>query len=108
MITKRVASKLDINEELPLDEILEIKKNKSFVAKKSKIFNEEKKFNFLHFIPKAVSFLVLVGLAYGSWELLKVEFNFPVDIAPGIPRWFAQVVMFLGFSFMSLNILVQS
>ena len=43
VITKKVAEKLKINPELPLVEIIEIKKNKSFVAKKAKIFNEEKK-----------------------------------------------------------------
>ena len=85
-----------------------IGKNKLLCLSRETIFNKEENFTFFGFIPKAVSFLVLIGLAYGSWELLKVEFNFPVDIAPGIPRWFAQIVMFLGFSFMSLNILVQS
>ena len=88
--------------------ILASEKNKLLCLSRETIFNKEKNFTFFRFIPKAVSFLVLIGLAYGSWELLKVEFNFPVDIAPGIPRWFAQIVMFLGFSFMSLNILVQS
>ena len=34
---------MNLNKDLPLVEILEIKKNKSFVAKKAKIFNEEKK-----------------------------------------------------------------
>ena len=43
MITDLVAKKLNINPNLPLIEILEIKKNKSFVAKKAKIFSEEKK-----------------------------------------------------------------
>ena len=43
LITKPVAKKLKLNEELPILEIIEIKKNKSFVAKKAKIFNEEKK-----------------------------------------------------------------
>ena len=43
MITKPVAIKLDISSELPLVEVLEIKKNKSFVAKKAKIYQEEKK-----------------------------------------------------------------
>ena len=38
-----MAEKLNINSELPLIEIFEIKKNKSFVAEKAKIFNEEKK-----------------------------------------------------------------
>ena len=43
LITKPVARKLDLNKELPLLEITEVKKNKSFIAKKAKIFNEEKK-----------------------------------------------------------------
>ena len=43
LITKPVADKLNINEELPLIEILEIKKNKSFIAEKAKIYQEEKK-----------------------------------------------------------------
>ena len=43
LITKTVAEKLELNRDLPILEITEIKKNKSFVAKKAKIFNEEKK-----------------------------------------------------------------
>ena len=43
LITKSVAKKLDIDEELPLLEVLEIKKNKSFIAEKAKIYQEEKK-----------------------------------------------------------------
>ncbi len=43
LITKPVATKLKLNTNLPLIEIIEIKKNKSFVAEKAKIYNEEKK-----------------------------------------------------------------
>ncbi len=43
LITEKVAKSLNLNLELPLVEILEIKKNESFVAKKAKIFKEEKK-----------------------------------------------------------------
>lgn len=43
LITNEVASKLNIDKELPLIEILEVKKNKSFVAEKAKIYQEEKK-----------------------------------------------------------------
>ena len=43
LITERVANKLNIEKKLPFVEILEIKKNKSFVAQKAKIFKEEKK-----------------------------------------------------------------
>ena len=43
LITKPVADKLNLNSELPILDITEIKKNKSFVAKKAKIYSEEKK-----------------------------------------------------------------
>ena len=43
LITQPVAKKINLNEELPLVEIIELKKNKSFVAKKTKIFKEEEK-----------------------------------------------------------------
>ena len=43
LITEPVAKKLNLNTDLPILEILEIKKNKSFIAKRAKIFNEEKK-----------------------------------------------------------------
>ena len=43
LITEKVAKKLNLDKEFPYVEILEIKKNKSFVAGEAKIFNEEKK-----------------------------------------------------------------
>ena len=43
MITNQVAKKLNIDRQLPLIEVLEIRKNKSFVVEKAKIFQEEKK-----------------------------------------------------------------
>ena len=42
LITEPVANQLDLNVNLPIIEVTEIKKNRSFVAKKAKIFNEEK------------------------------------------------------------------
>tara|TARA_B100001248_G_scaffold261003_1_gene250836 strand:+ start:5096 stop:5833 length:738 start_codon:yes stop_codon:yes gene_type:complete len=43
LITQAVADKINVNKENLLVEIVELKKNKSFIAKKAKIFNEEKK-----------------------------------------------------------------
>ena len=43
LITKPVAEKLNIDNKLPLIKILELKKNKSFIAEKAIIFQEEKK-----------------------------------------------------------------
>ena len=41
LITQGVANKINLQSKEPIVEIVEIKKNKSFVAKKSKIFKEE-------------------------------------------------------------------
>jgi|TARA_B100001063_G_C16648404_1_gene494598 hypothetical protein len=43
LITKSVAEKLDLDTNLPVLEIIEVKKNKSFIAKEAKTFKEEKK-----------------------------------------------------------------
>ena len=43
LITSNVAEKLNLDPNLPLLEIIEVKKNKSFIAEKAKIYNEEKK-----------------------------------------------------------------
>ena len=43
LITEAVMEQLKLNADLPILEIIEIKKNKSFVAEKAKIFTEEKK-----------------------------------------------------------------
>ncbi len=41
IITQSVANKINLQENSPLVEVIEVKKNKSFVAKKAKIFKEE-------------------------------------------------------------------
>ena len=43
LITKAVMEELSLDFDLPILEIIEIKKNKSFIAKKAKIFSEERK-----------------------------------------------------------------
>ena len=43
LITQKVSKELKLNQELPFVEINEIKKNKSFIAKKTVMFKEEKR-----------------------------------------------------------------
>ena len=45
LITNEIANKLSLNRSIPFVEIYEIKKNKSFIAGKAKMFSEEKKVN---------------------------------------------------------------
>ena len=64
LITKEVAKRLNIDPELPLVEISEIKKNKSFIAKKAKIFNEEKNYLLMH---------QLSLLKYQTYQKIKIQ-----------------------------------
>ena len=43
LITEPIANELNLSKDVPLVEIIEVKKNKSFIAKKTKIFKEEEK-----------------------------------------------------------------
>jgi len=43
IITQPVAEEINLKDDLPLVEVIEVKKNKSFVAKKTKIYKEEEK-----------------------------------------------------------------
>ena len=43
LITKPIMDELELSNDLPILEISEIKKNKSFIAEKAKIYNEERK-----------------------------------------------------------------
>ncbi len=43
LITKSVSEELSLDQEFPILEIIEIKKNKSFIAEKAKVYNEEKR-----------------------------------------------------------------
>ena len=49
-----------------------------------------------------------MALAYGSWELVKVEKEYPVDIAPFLSRWFAQLIMPIGFLAVAIHMVMNS
>ena len=82
--------------------------NKLLSLTNKSIFNKEEGINFLSLLPKLATFLVLVGLAYGSWDLIKIEYKYPINISPLIPRWFAQIIMPVGFMLMAFNIFYNS
>ena len=71
------------------------------------MFSTEAKFHLGRYIAKLITFLVLISLAWGSWDLVKVEIEYPMDIAPNIPRWVAMLIMPIGFALMSLLIFLK-
>ena len=53
------------------------------------------------FVGKITSIFIVLLLAYGSWSLVKVEMEYPINIAPFILRWAAQMIMPIGFLFIA-------
>lgn len=87
---------------------LAARQNKLLALTKEPLLTQPDKIHPGKWIAKVTTFLVLVALAWGSWDLLKVEMEFPIDIAPNIPRWVAQSIMPVGFAVMALQVYFKS
>lgn len=88
--------------------VIAARRNKLLALTTKPLFVPEEEFHFGRWIAKNISFLVVLALAWGSWQLLRVEFQYPVLIAPSIPRWLAQIIMPLGFTVIAIQIYFQS
>ena len=88
--------------------ILATRQNKLLALTHKPLFMADENFHIGRYIAKLLTFSVLIVLAWGSWKLLKIEMEYPIDIAPGIPRWFAIMVMPFAFALMSSKILFNS
>ncbi|MAD52228.1 MAG: TRAP transporter large permease subunit [Candidatus Marinimicrobia bacterium] len=88
--------------------VLATRQNKLLALTTKPLFQADEEFHFGRWIAKNISFIVIISLMWGSWSLFKVEFQYPVDIAPNIPRWFAQVIMPVGFTLMAIQVFYSS
>ncbi|MFL2983766.1 MAG: TRAP transporter large permease subunit [Candidatus Neomarinimicrobiota bacterium] len=91
-----------------LGAVFAARENKLLALTRDSIFQKEQKINFGRWVAKLTTFVVLVSLTWGSYELIKVEMEYPIDIAPHISRWFAQIIMPIGFGLMAIHILFNS
>ena len=91
-----------------LGAVLAARRNKLLALTREPLFKKEEEFHFGKWIAKVTTFLVLVALSWGSWQLVKVEIQYPIDIAPNIPRWFAQFIMPLCFGLMAIQVYSNS
>ena len=91
-----------------LGAILAARENSLLALTRTPLFGKSSTSSIGEFIGKITTFLVLVSLAFGSIELLKIEIIDSINIAPMIPRWFAQLIMPLGFSIMAIIIFIKS
>ena len=59
LITEKVMNELNLEAEFPILEIIELKKNKSFIAERAKVYNEEKKYHLMHQLHQLRSLIFL-------------------------------------------------
>jgi len=91
-----------------LGAVLATRQNKLLALTRKPLFDNSENPHWGKWIAKVTTFLVLVALTWGSWELLKVEYEYSIDIAPNIPRWLAQIIMPIGFGLMAIQVYFKS
>ena len=72
------------------------------------IFTNIETIEWKNFVGKITSIFIVLLLAYGSWSLVKVEMEYPINIAPFILRWAAQMIMPIGFLFIAFFMFINS
>jgi tripartite ATP-independent transporter DctM subunit len=88
--------------------VLAARKNKLLALTTQPLFEPDETFHLGRWIGKTISFLVVLALMWGSWQLVAVEFQFPVGIAPNIPRWATQLIMPVCFGLIAIQIFIRS
>lgn len=88
--------------------ILATRQGKLLALTTRPLFQPESTFNFGRWFAKIVSFLVVIGLFWGSVDLIRWEYLYPVNIAPNLPRWVAQIIMPLGYGLIAIQIFLKS
>lgn len=81
--------------------VLAARQNKLLALTTDPLFKPDEEFHIGRWLAKNVSFLVIISLMWGSWNLVLIEYQYPFNIAPNIPRWFLQGIMPIGFGLMA-------
>ncbi len=87
-----------------LGAVVAARRNKLLALTTEPLFVVNPTINWSKFIAKIATIFLVLTLAVGSWELIKVEMAYPVNIAPYLPRWVAQLVMPIGLFLIAVHL----
>jgi len=82
--------------------------NKLLSLTSKPLFIYDRSYNIGKFIAKTASIIIVISLMIASIELIKIEFQYPVPVVPGVPRWLAQIIMPIGFGVIAIQLLYLS
>jgi len=85
--------------------VIAARRNKLLALTREPLFAVNSTINWSKFLAKIITAFLVLALAYGSWELVKIEMAYPVNIAPFLPRWVAQLVMPIGLFLIAVHLI---
>ena len=88
--------------------VLATRQNKLLSLTRDPLFSPDSVFNNGRWIAKNISFVIIVALFWGSISLVMIEYDYPIQISPGVYRWFIQLIMPIGFLLIAFQIFVKS
>jgi len=88
--------------------VLATRQNKLLSLTRVPLFSSDKVFNNGRWIAKNISFVIIGSLFWGSISLVMIEYNYPIQISPGVYRWFIQLIMPAGFLLIAFQIFLKS
>jgi tripartite ATP-independent transporter DctM subunit len=87
--------------------VIAARRNKLLALTREPLFAVNSTINWSKFLAKIITAFLVLALAYGSWELVKIEMAYPVNIAPFLPRWVAQLVMPIGLFLIAVHLIMN-
>ena len=87
--------------------VIAARRNKLLVLTREPLFAVNSTINLSKFLAMIITAFLVLALAYGSWELVKIEMAYPVNIAPFLPRWVAQLVMPIGLFLIAVHLIMN-
>jgi tripartite ATP-independent transporter DctM subunit len=88
--------------------VLATRQNKLLSLTREPLFSPDSVFNNGRWIAKNISFVIIGALFWGSISLVMVEYDYPIQISPGVYRWFIQLIMPIGFLLIGFQIFLKS
>ena len=88
--------------------ILASRRNKLLSLSNTPLFNNENRLFWLNIFQKITTIVIVLFLSIGAWDLVKIEMDYPINIAPFIPRWTALLIMPIGFLAIAIHMIHNS
>ena len=88
--------------------VLATRQNKLLSLTRDPLFSPDAVFSNGRWIAKNISFVIIGALFWGSLTLVMIEYEYPIQISPGIYRWVIQLIMPVGFLLIAFQILLKS